>query len=609
MSTTAPTPSGPQPAASSRVRVTVRVPVEAERLWTTMWRPEILALWWGEGSRVPLQRRRAAVLEDADGTAWRGWVRYATRPGEHVQQVILDPVRAGRHGFTIRCLPAGPQRSRVRVIVDGVDDPDLVVRFVQERLNRLAELTRGVRARETNPAQALIVIHGIGEQQPGETLKGLVEGLFPPTARPPVIRRVTPDLGDDTFELNRVQIDPESPGYPRTDIYELYWAHLIRDSQLSHILPWAARLLLRWPTRMPPALRGWWYLVWGLTAIAAALVLLGLFAPNWGPMPFLVAVATVGVAVWTTVKTPVLAKIVSFVGDAARYLDPAPDNVARRQAIRAAGVRLVERLHESGRYDRIVILGHSLGSVIAYDIVSIAWKRAHRRNASPHVTSDRALLALQAAVQPSQPVPDPRTMRELQTAAWRELRRNTQPWLVSDLVTAGSPLAHADLLLTTKTEKDIAAYVDDRVLPTDPPRGETIAKTGQRQIGWYLHCRDALTGRRVPMLIGDHAAPFAVTRWTNLHFPANGLKGDPIGGPIPASIGAGVTDVPLRQPPRVGFSHSRYWVPTPIDLRDKADDPDHVDELAGALGLPVRDELIRLNRSLPAHLLGRPDAD
>ena len=62
MSTTAPTPSGPQPAASSRVRVTVRVPVEAERLWTTMWRPEILALWWGEGSRVPLQRRHPCTF-------------------------------------------------------------------------------------------------------------------------------------------------------------------------------------------------------------------------------------------------------------------------------------------------------------------------------------------------------------------------------------------------------------------------------------------------------------------------------------------------------------------------------------------------------------------
>ena len=33
MSTTAPTPSGPQPAASSRVRVTVRVPVDEVHLY------------------------------------------------------------------------------------------------------------------------------------------------------------------------------------------------------------------------------------------------------------------------------------------------------------------------------------------------------------------------------------------------------------------------------------------------------------------------------------------------------------------------------------------------------------------------------------------------
>ena len=81
------------------------------------------------------------------------------------------------------------------------------------------------------------------------------------------------------------------------------------------------------------------------------------------------------------------------------------------------------------------------------------------------------------------------------------------------------------------------------------PDGVTAAAAGCRAIvltnaAGCLH-REWPPG--TPVLIGDHAAPFAVTRWTNLHFPANGLKGDPIGGPIPASIGAGVTVVPTAR--------------------------------------------------------------
>ena len=55
------------------------------------------------------------------------------------------------------------------------------------------------------------------------------------------------------------------------------------------------------------------------------------------------------------------------------------ENVAARQTIREAGVDLLTKLHGSGNYDRIIVIGHSLGSVIGYDVLNYALGPAQRR--------------------------------------------------------------------------------------------------------------------------------------------------------------------------------------------------------------------------------------
>jgi hypothetical protein len=40
---------------------------------------------------------------------------------------------------------------------------------------------------------------------------------------------------------------------------------------------------------------------------------------------------------------------INILGDAARYLQPKPSNIAHRQSIRMAGVNLIEKLHQTGR--------------------------------------------------------------------------------------------------------------------------------------------------------------------------------------------------------------------------------------------------------------------
>jgi hypothetical protein len=67
-----------------------------------------------------------------------------------------------------------------------------------------------------------------------------------------------------------------------------------------------------------------------------------------------------------------------------------------------------------------------------------------------------------------------------------------------------------------------------------------------------------------------HAAPFAVVRWTNLFDRAWWVfNGDIIGGPMRENFGSGIEDRDLAavDKPSVGFSHTRYWMPTQSPTR------------------------------------------
>jgi hypothetical protein len=75
--------------------------------------------------------------------------------------------------------------------------------------------------------------------------------------------------------------------------------------------------------------------------------------------------------------------VLGYIGDAARYLSAEPSNIECRQAVREAGVRLLIHLHASSHYSRIAIVGHSLASVIGYDILTHAWQRFHNVVESP----------------------------------------------------------------------------------------------------------------------------------------------------------------------------------------------------------------------------------
>jgi hypothetical protein len=412
--------------------------------------------------------------------------------------------------------------------------------------------------------QAVLLIHGIGEQRPMDTLRGFVrsvwtndESVHHAHAHPRVFSK--PDDISGSYELRRLTTTTDRRDV-RTDFYEFYWAHLMEGTSLRHVTAWARRLLLRWPGNVPKQLIGAWSL------IVVVLIAVGFLAlqtvlpdayrvvtiPKWvsGVLGVLVA--------WVAV--PVLNGIV---GDAARYLDPAPANVERRQSIRAKGVEILKNLHDSQEYERIILVGHSLGTVIGYDILTYAWpafagatEGTKRHPGLDQLENDVASRSLDAGAYQAR-------QREL----LRELQKDGCRWLVTDFVTLGSPLTHAEILLA-HDKNDLVSKEAERELPTCPPTLEDG--------------RFSFPKNRAKRTL-HHAAVFGPTRWTNLYFPCRFvLLGDLIGGPLTEVFGQGIVDHSVTTTLRGGWlSHTLYW-----STSDGEPNPEHVKALRKAVNLP-----------------------
>lgn len=423
--------------------------------------------------------------------------------------------------------------------------------------------------------QAVILIHGIGEQKPMDTLRAFVAGVLgsPVNGRERFWSK--PDPLSDLFELRRLQSQGRGS---RTHFYEYYWAYQVEGTSLVDVGLWLWSLIRRRARDMPASAQT---MVWAARlSLAGCLVLLlsGVAASwfdSWRSLPLADWRWLLGAGLWFALQ----AALVHYVGDAARYLSPRPKNIRLRRAIRADGVRLIAELHARGEYERVIVVGHSLGSVIGYDIINAYWQACHDR------LPGLALEPVQRMVRESMLAKGPGPQAELrdklsilgealdknsgdaalrgfqssQHLAQLELRRLGHPWRVSDFITLGSPLAHAVLLLA-RSSAEFEARKRQRELTTCPP---------QRDEKGYAYGAPAAVdvgdGKHYTPLLPHHAAPFAITRWTNLYVPVRGgLWGDLVGGPLAEVLGHGIKDVEVRVPGWARWSllaHTRYWRP------------------------------------------------
>lgn len=407
------------------------------------------------------------------------------------------------------------------------------------------------------PRQAIVVIHGIGEQRPLETLRGFVLGVLGRTRRDDGVRTFysKPDPNDETFELRRYRAFEKQAD---TDFIEFYWQHKMPVAAWRFLLSWLWRLMKRPVEAMPPRFVILWWVAWAAALLFALAVIASVLAWLGLPVP---AAPVVEKLPWgVAVIVGALGFLVrAFAGDAAIYLNPHPRTVEARNAIRAGGVALLERLHSDGRYNRIVVVGHSLGSVIGYDVLSFAWHRAsegfRRRVEAGLLPQDKPAQPALAAAEALAAGGDVTPVQW--HAAVRALSAEMYPlklgWLVTDFLTLGSPLAHGSLLLASGPG-DLQRRMGERELPKSPPvledgRHFSYERTGRSPGG-------AAQAARVP----DHAALFALTAWSNFYFPCRTFfHGDLVGGPV-APFGSGIRDEAVTTRVRGGWlAHTHYW--------------------------------------------------
>jgi hypothetical protein len=392
-----------------------------------------------------------------------------------------------------------------------------------------------------------------------ETLQRFVRGV--------VTRRALskPDRISPTLELRRMAVpstsDAWEPGQPvSTDFYELYWAHLMTGTSWNHVTAWIRTLMLRPPATVPSRLWTLWVASWIAASIGVVVAVAGVGRPDVSSW-WLAALAA---AAMTLAKSTGFYFGLQYVGDAARYLSPTPPNVGVRQAIRSAAIDLLNGLHDDPtwrRYHRVVVVGHSLGSVIGYDALTHLWQQRHHPTSGQRWAQQPNHARLTELLN-SGAVLTADEARALQAGVWREQRSIGVQWKITDFVTLGSPLTHAPFLMA-KDRADFEKRRRAREFPSCPPTREDGRDTDYGQSLLELTPPDA--GGVCKLL--HHAAPFACTRWTNLFFPR-----DLVGGTL-EHFGGWIKEPTINSPHR--FPHTRYW---------RVDEPAH-EELTKALDL------------------------
>ena len=147
-------------------------------------------------------------------------------------------------------------------------------------------------------------------------------------------------------------------------------------------------------------------------------------------------------------------------------------------------------------------------------------------------------------------------------------------WLITDFITLGSPLTHADFLLTSKLS-DLQERIATRDYSVAPPIPEVLDPPNvdyARDAQFPLSPADAPELLSFPFIPKDsqelhwqmhHAAVFAATTWTNIYDPPHLIfGGDFISGSLKQLFGDGVEEINLaerRGRKSYGFTHTKYW--------------------------------------------------
>jgi hypothetical protein len=390
-----------------------------------------------------------------------------------------------------------------------------------------------------------------------ETLRGFVSGLQQPES----VLYSSPNRITDDTETRRISFS-KTP----LDYFEFYWAHHMEEPGLWEIMVWSLKLLfIKTPSTSLKKHIGQVRLFIVLsTLVSLGFVWLGytLFKDQ---ITGLLSLTTFGASllvvlkiIWSWLSATLAGTIQSSIGDVIKYTVPSPKNIAVREKVRKNGLELIRNLHDakkddgSLKYSKIVVVAHSLGTVVAYDILTslFADYHTHYLNIPDQINQEGLDLLFKSYGNPNH---IDEKYQNAQAYLFQEYQQLGNQWRVNHFVTLGSPLAHASMILS-KGAEDFNRKKDQREFPISPPQLDHDDKH-------YVFSRKfkALSGEPININVLHHAAFFAMTQWTNIYF-----KNDWIGGPLASEFGKGIHDIRveagshwLKRIPLA--SHTFYW--------------------------------------------------
>lgn len=398
---------------------------------------------------------------------------------------------------------------------------------------------------------AVILVHGMGNQMPLTSIREFVENVNKGGER----LYSSPNRVMDDLETRRFSYHNRS-----IDYYEFYWAHLMDEPSMFDVLKWTFLLLFTKTPSKRARIPIWIARILIILLSSLAIYLFIHFNGLIHTTSVKLSLLASGVIMFILYQMilPILRIIFSnailqSIGDVVRYTVPSPQNIEVRNKIRQKGIDMLTKLHEAknssgeAMYDNIILVGHSLGSIVAYDLLTFLFPRHHSTYVFKGDKDQEVVKNFAKYADPSLSI-NPQEYKEDQRKVALNYRKFDHAWKVSDFITIGSPLTHASMVMA-KDENELRLRQKIRELPTCPPSPDA---TDAHRF-FYPHGEHHV-------LIPHHAAHFTMTRWTNIYF-AN----DFIGGALDEVFGQGIHDHKIKAKSswwkrHFPFaSHTAYW--------------------------------------------------
>lgn len=228
---------------------------------------------------------------------------------------------------------------------------------------------------------AVVIIHGIGQQNPFETLDSFGRGVAAHLgAKLKRIEHVLAPFSNNKGEkyidsFIRLHLSEKMGEASFIDIHEYYWANLTeRQITTAEIGEWISTTLkgAKNAFKNTPELnsivanqkKDYWYkltdLLYKGMFIYRLLRLINFFIPPW----------LNGLKRWIEKQSEYV--LIGYVGDIAIYtgMDVKSKNFNVRSSILSGSIQLLKEMISKPYYQKVIVAGHSLGSVIAYDTLN-----------------------------------------------------------------------------------------------------------------------------------------------------------------------------------------------------------------------------------------------